>query len=257
MTKTALVTGSTSGIGKAFADKLASERYDLILVSRDAEKLCAQSASLSEKHGIKVSTIALDLSETGAAQKVFDEVHKLGLSVHLLINNAGFNETGSFLKTNMQKETEMIKLHAIFTTEMMKLLIPDMVDNGYGRVLNLGSTGSFIPCPYDAVYAATKAYILSLSKGINAELKGTGVCVTTLCPGATKTEFAGKAGIENTLLFKLFVMKPETVAKTGYRAMLKGRASVIVGIYNKLLILFSKLMPAAVTTSLTKKMLTS
>lgn len=255
MTDTALITGSTSGIGKALADKLACEKHDLILVSRDASKLSLQAKALSEKYGVKISFITEDLAKSGAAQRVYDAVQKLGLSVQVLVNNAGFNECGPFLHTSLEKEIEMINLHAVFTTAMMKLFIPDMLENGYGRVLNLGSTGSYIPCPYDAVYAATKAYILSVSKGINAELKGSGVSITTLCPGSTKTEFARKAGIENTPLFRFFVMKPETVANIGYRAMMKRKISVIAGAYNKLLVLSSKLIPSAMRDSITKMMM--
>jgi short-subunit dehydrogenase len=252
-----LITGSTSGIGKAFADRLAREKYDLILVSRDAEKLREQSGTLSEEHGVQVSFIPLDLSRQGAAQKVFDTVREKNLSVRLLVNNAGFNEAGPFLKTSMEKEAEMINLHAVFTTEMMKLFIPGMVSAGYGRVLNLGSTGSFIPSPYDAVYSATKAYILSVSKAVNAELKGTGVSVTVLCPGSTETEFARKAGIENTPLFKNHVMAPAAVAETGYRALMKGKPFVIAGAYNNVQVLFTKLLPSSVTNNLVKKMLIS
>ncbi|WP_239254604.1 SDR family NAD(P)-dependent oxidoreductase [Listeria ilorinensis] len=257
MTNTALITGSTSGIGKAFADKLAQEKIDLILVSRDAAKLDNQSKELTCKYGIQVSVIAIDLEKPNAANKVFEAVRELGLSIQLLINNAGFNEYGSFLKTNLEKEKEMISLHVIYTTEMMKLFLPDMVNNGYGRILNLGSTGSIIPCPNDAVYAATKAYILHVSKGINAELKGTGVSITTLCPGSTKTEFAVKAGMENTLLFKFFVMTPEAVAKIGYKALVKGKTSVITGVYNQLMVLSSKIIPPIIIHSITKKMLSS
>ena len=255
MNKSALITGSTSGIGKAFADKLAFEKYDLILVSRDAEKLREQSEALSRKHGINVSFIPLDLAQPGAAGKVFDTVQKMGLPVQLLINNAGFNEAGRFLKTNMQKEREMANLHMTFTTEMMKLFIPNMVSGKFGRVLNLGSTGSFIPCPNDAVYAATKAYILSVSKAVNAELKGTGVSITTLCPGSTKTEFAQKAGIENTPLFQKYVMEPSVVADIGYRALMKGKAVEIAGTYNKMQVLFSKILPSSIVNNITKKML--
>jgi short-subunit dehydrogenase len=255
MNKTALITGTTSGIGKAFAEKLAHEKYDLILVSRDEQKLSEQANKLTREHGIKVFIIAVDLLENGAVQKVFETIQKLNLSVQVLINNAGFNECGMFLETSPQKETDMIHLHAICTTEMMKLFIPDMVSNKYGRILNLGSTGSYIPCPCDAVYAATKAYILFLSKAVNAELKGSGVSVTTLCPGSTKTEFAGKAGMENTMLLKYFVMKPEFVAKIGYKALMKRKSSVIAGTYNKLQVLSSKILPEFIISSLTKIML--
>ena len=255
MNETALVTGSTSGIGRAFAEKLAREKYNLVLVSRDEEKLASQSRGLAEKYGIQVSVIAAGLEKPGAATRVYSAVKGLGLSIQLLINNAGFNEYGSFLDTSMEKENEMVHLHAICTTEMMKLFIPDMVDNGYGRILNLGSTGSIIACPNNAVYAATKAYILHVSKAVNAELKGTGVSVTTLCPGSTKTEFAAKAGMENTLLFKRFVMTPEYVSEAGYKALMKGKVSVVAGIYNKLLVISSKVTPAPLLDSLTKKML--
>ena len=255
MTRTALVTGSTSGIGKAFADKLASEKYGLVLVSRDTEKLKAQARVLSETHGIAVSTIPLDLAAPGAAQTVFDAVRERGLSIQVLINNAGFNEAGHFLKTDMRRETEMIHLHAVFATELMKLCLPDMVARGYGRVCNLGSTASHMPCPYDAVYAATKAYILSLSKAVGAELKGSGVTITTLCPGATETEFAKKAGMENTPLFKLFVMSPAGVADIGYKALMKGKPAVVAGVYNKLLVWSAKITPSVILNAVTKKML--
>jgi len=254
MKKTALITGTTSGIGKSFANKLACEGYDLVLVSRDEQKLTAQANNLSNEYGIKVYTIPIDLLENRAAQKIFDLAQKMKLNIQILINNAGFNECGDFLKTDLQNEISMIQLHAVFTTEMMKLFLPGMIENKYGRILNLGSTGSFMPCPYNAVYAATKAYILFVSKGINAELKGTGVKITTLCPGATKTEFAQKAGINNTLLFNIFVMLPDRVAKVGYKALMKGKASVIVGLYNKLLVFSSKIMPSFILDACVKIM---
>ena len=255
MAKTALVTGSTSGIGKAFAEKLALEGCKLVLVSRDAAKLSEQAAYLISKYNIEVSCIPLDLTLPGAAQEIFNTVRELGLSVQILISNAGFNEAGKFLDTDIQKERAMIQLHAIFTTELMKLFVPDMVSNGYGRILNLGSTGSFMPVPYDAVYAATKAYILSVSKAINAELKGSGVSITTLCPGATNTKFAEKAGLENTMLFQLFVMEPASVAEIGYKALMKGKTTVIAGMYNKLLVLTSKIVPASILNPVSMKML--
>lgn len=255
MTKTALITGTTSGIGKAFAEKLANKGYNLILVSRDKERLSKQSKQLSQKYGIKVFIIPIDLLEDGAAQKVFNAVNELKVTVQLLINNAGFNEYGVFNKTCLQNEIAMIQLHAICTTEMMKLFIPRMIYNKFGRILNLGSTGSYMPCPYDAVYAATKAYILSVSRGINAELKGTGVSVTTLCPGSTNTAFAHKAGMEKTLLFNLFVMSPETVAEIGYKALMKEKPAVVAGGFNKLLVLLSKLFPSSMIDICTKMML--
>ena len=255
MNKTALITGTTSGIGKAFAEKLACEKYDLILVSRDSKRLSEQADYLSNEYGINVFKIPVDLLANGAAKTVFEEVQKLKLSVQILINNAGFNESGNFLETNLDNEINMIRLHAICTTEMMKMFLPEMVKNKYGRILNMGSTGSLVPCPYDAVYAATKAYILSVSKGINAELKGTGVIITALCPGATGTEFAKKAGMEKTLLFNLFVLTPETVAKAGYKALMRRRVCVVVGLYSKLQMFSVKILPSCIVNTLMKIML--
>ncbi len=255
MTKNVLITGSTSGIGKAFADRFAVEGYNLVLVSRDSVKLAIQADSLMSRFGIKVNYIVSELSRDGSAKQVADTVKALGITVHILINNAGFNEVGSFLDTNIDKELGMIRLHVISTTELTKLLLPDMVSQGYGRILNVGSTGSYISCPNDSVYAATKAYLLHLSNALYHELKGTGVTVTTLCPGSTKTEFAKKAGMEDTLLFKLFVMDADRVCEIGYRGLMKSRRVVIPGLYNKLLVASSKVLPMWIVSYITKIMI--
>lgn len=255
MNKTALITGTTSGIGYAFAEKMALNNYNLILVARNPDKLNMQKKYLIQKYNIDVHFVVQDLLQPKASEIIYNNVKNLELKVDILINNAGFNECGSFLETSIKNESNMIHLHAQHTTEMMKLFLPYMIKTGYGKILNVGSTGSFIPCPNDAVYAATKAYILSLSQAINSELKGTGVTVTALCPGSTRTEFATKAGMDNTLLFKLFVMDPNLVANIGYRAMLKGKEHAIPGIYNKLLVLSSKIIPPFLINPITKKML--
>lgn len=252
--KIALITGCTSGIGKSFANLFAQKGYYLVLVSRDVEKLNMQTKQIIEEYGIKVYTIACDLTQKNAANEVYNEIKRIGVQVHILINNAGFNECGSFLDTSIEKEIEMMQLHMIFTTQLMKLLLPQMVEEKSGHILNVGSTGSYMSCPYNAVYAATKAYILSMSKGIASELKNTGVSITTLCPGATKTEFATKAGIENSLLFKLFVMSPDKVASIGYKALIKGKMTVIAGIYNKLLVFAACILPKEVVNYICKKM---
>jgi len=255
MTSYALITGTTSGIGKALAAKFAREGVNLILVSRDEGKLKKQAERLSGRYGVKVHVVAVDLIKPDAAHIVYDRVRKMGVRVRYLVNNAGFNESGSFLETAADKEIDMIRLHAICTTQMMKLFIPDMVKSGHGRVLNLGSIASYMACPGEAVYAATKAYVLSVSKAIAAELKGTGVTITTLCPGATRTEFAKKAGMEHTLLFKTMVMKPQTVANIGYNALMAGKPYAIAGVYNQLLVLGSKFTPGPLLNAVLRVML--
>lgn len=255
MSKTAIITGTTSGIGEALAKKLALEKYDLVLVSRNENKLKEQAQQISEQYKVRVYSVPIDLLKEDAAKKIFAEVQKLELDIQLLINNAGFNEYGFFLDTDLQNEIDMITLHAVRTTELMKLFLPKMVKNKQGRILNIGSTGSHIACPSDAVYAATKAYVLSVSKAINSELKGSGVSVTTLCPGSTNTKFAYKAGMENTLLFRLFVMSSESVANIGYKAVMKRKKAVVAGLFNKLLVLSSKILPSSIINRCTKLML--
>ena len=149
----------------------------------------------------------------------------------------------------------MINIHTICTTKLMKIFLPDMVQNGFCRVLNVSSTASYIPVPKMSVYAATKAYLRSLSKTINLELEKTDVSVTALCPGATSTAFPYKAKMEHTLLYRLFVMTPNDVAAIGYKALIRKKPYIVAGRYNKILVLFSKLFPAFIVNSATKRML--
>lgn len=254
MSKTALITGTTSGIGEAFCDLLASEQYNLILVARNKQALEKQAAIL-KKHNIQVTTVICDLTEFNAPQYLYNKVCAANLNVDLLINNAGFNEAGYFIDTDLSNELGMIQLHIKALTELTKLFLPHMIARGYGRILNLGSTGSYMPCPCDTVYAATKAYVLSFSNGLYQELKGTGVTVTCLCPGATQTAFAMKAHINNTLLFKILVLKPMEVARVGYKSMLKGKRTVTVGLYNKILVLSAKLLPTFIINPIAQRMI--
>jgi len=253
----ALITGTTSGIGKALAEKFAEQKHNLVLVSRISAtaELNQQAKLLAEQYDIKVSVIGADLENADAATMVYEKVKQLGINVQYLVNNAGFGVYGHFLKTDLIKEIEMINVHTISLTKMMKLFIPDMVQNGYGRVLNLSSTASYTQIPNMSVYAATKAYISSLSKTINVELKKTGVSITALCPGATSTALPYKAGMESTLLYRLFVMNPNDVANIGYKALMRRKPYIVPGLYNKILVLFSKLFPAFIVNPVTKRLL--
>ena len=253
--KTALITGTTSGIGKAFAEKFADEGYDLILVARNEQKLKQQQAALQETYHVEVRYISQDLTQENAAGFIMGHIDQWKVTIDVLVNNAGFNECGFFVDTSLDRELEMINMHIRFVTELTKHILVHMKENGYGRILNVGSTGSFIPSPTDAVYSATKAYIMSFSNALCGELGKTDIKVTTLCPGATETEFAAKANIQNTLLFKIAVMKPEKVVKTAYRKMMKGKRLVIPGVYNKLLVVFSKVTPISITNKITMRMM--
>lgn len=244
--KNVLITGTTSGIGQALAKQFAIKGYGLILVSRNKNKLAEQKSQLERCHNIPIYIIEKDLCRKGAAEEVYQELQSVRIPVHILVNNAGFNECGEFQKTHIEKEVEMIQLHAVVITQLTKLFLPNMIKDGCGHILNLGSIGSYAPFPLNAVYAASKAYVLNYSLALRSELKCKNINVTTLTPGATKTLFAEKANIDNTILFSNFVMSPEKVADRAIKGMFRKRATVTPGLYNKLLVLSMKIVPYAI-----------
>ena len=252
-----LITGTTTGFGKAFAEKFASMGYNIILVSRDMQKLKQQQLYLQYQYHVTVNFIAYDLTKEDAADFIIEQIDNWNIPIDFLVNNAGFNEFGLFSQTDISKEIKMIDLHIRFITQLTKHILSIMEKNNYGHILNIGSTGSFIPSPSDAVYSATKAYIMSFSNALYGEYRNTGIKITLLCPGATETEFARKANIEQTLLFKYAVMKPDKVIKIAYPKIIKGKRLIIPGIYNKLLVFFSKIMPIDITNKLTMIMMNS
>lgn len=249
--KTALVTGTTSGIGYELTNLFAKDGTNLILISRDASKLKLQQADLEKRYGAKVYTIAKDLSFPNAAVEIFNEVEKAGLQVDILVNNAGFGINGRFSATSLDQELQMLQVNVIALTQLTKVFLPRMIQNGYGKILNLGSTGSFTPCPLEAVYCASKAYALSFSNAIRAELKGTGVTVTTLCPGATKTEFPKKTLMEETLLFRKTAMEAKRVAQIAYQGLRQNKKVVIPGVLNKLMMWSIPFTPGLIVEKLT------
>ncbi len=244
--RTVLITGTTSGIGYELSKIFAMEGFNLVLVSRNEQNLKAQKEDLEKRYRAEAYTIAKDLSEPKSPEEVFLDIQSQGIHVDILVNNAGFNESGPFYETSLDKELQMLQLHIASLTHLTKLFLPGMMKNNYGKILNLGSTGSFAPCPLDAVYGATKAYVLSFSSALRAELSGTGVTVSTLCPGATKTEFAKKANMENTLLFKRFVMEPQEVAGIAYREFMRNKKIIIPGLYNRMLVLSFPITPSKI-----------
>jgi len=244
--KNVLITGTTSGIGYALAKQFAAKGYGLVLVSRNNDKLKEQKKELEKNHNVVVHVIMKDLCAENAAEEIYQELQNIDMPIHILVNNAGFNECGEFISTSIKKEVEMIQLHTITLTQLTKLFLPSMINSGEGHVLNVGSTGSYAPFPINAVYAASKAYVLSFSLALRTELKRKNVNITTLTPGATKTLFAEKAHMSNTILFSYFVMSPDKVAKKAINGMFKNKAIVIPGLYNKLLVLSMKIVPYAI-----------
>ncbi len=243
MKKTALITGASSGIGLELAKLFAQDNYDLVLVARRKANLETLAAELAAKYSVRSTIIAHDLSQPSAPDAIFGELNQKGIVVDVLVNNAGTQVYGSFAATDLEKELRLIQLNLVSLTHLTKLAVAHMYKHGRGKILNVGSTGSFAPAPLNAVYCATKAFVLHFSEGIAKDMEGTGITVTTLCPGATRTEFAIKANIEHIRLFRSLVMNPEAVAKTGYQALLKGKRVVVAGLPNKLLVFSLRFTP--------------
>lgn len=253
--KIVLITGTTSGIGKALAEEFAQHQYEIIAVARNEEKLQEQRAQWS-KNGIVSYGIAQDLTQTGAVDRIIDELNKQQLSVDVLVNNAGLGVGGKLVHQKQKGVDEMILVNNLVLSQLTRALLPDMLERKKGRILNLGSTASFAPCPHAAVYGATKAFVLSFSYALRRELKGSGITVSALCPGGTATEFSRKADLTHTPLFYRMVMSPDRVAKTAYAGLMRGKAIIVPGIYNKFQVYGSRLLPSSVTSAVSEWLLT-
>jgi short-subunit dehydrogenase len=237
----ALITGASSGIGLELARLFAHDGFYLVLVARNQEKLAALAQELRTMYGSQVTVIPFDLSKQDAAASLVTQLQQQNIEIDVLVNNAGTQVYARFDKAEVQKLTEMLQVNITALTQLTHLLLPGMIQRRRGKILNLGSTGSFVPGPLNAVYCASKAFVLSFSEAIAAELDGTGVTVTALCPGATKTEFIVRHGMQDVRLFQN-AMLPEQVAMIGYRSMMQGKRVVVVGGSNQMQILFFKLL---------------
>ena len=253
MNKTALITGASSGLGKEFARIHASKGGDLVLVARSKDKLEELKSDLQKQYGVSVYVIVKDLSDQYAPKAVYDELKSKKIRVDYLINNAGFGDFGLFAETDWEKQLEMINLNVTCLTYLTRLFIPDMIENKDGKILNIASTAAFQPGPTMSVYFATKAFVLSFSEAIANEVKGTGVTVTALCPGATETGFKVAAALGESNLFKgNQIATSNEVAEFGYSSMMEGKTVVIPGLLNNLLVQSVRFAPRNIVASLAR-----
>src|SRR3954471_20420213 len=221
--QTALITGASAGIGLELARLFAAGGYDLVLVARSAGRLEELAGELRSRHGAAARALAKDLTHPESPEEVFRELEAAGVAVDVLVNNAGFGTFGPFAETDLDQELRELQLNVVTLTHLTKRFLPGMLARRRGGVLNVGSTAGFQPGPLMAVYYATKAYVLSFSEALAEELRNTGITVTALCPGPTRTEFASEAGVTNSRLFSLFGAADATdVAEYGFRAMMEG-----------------------------------
>jgi hypothetical protein len=247
-----LITGASGGIGYELAKLFARDHHNLVLVARSTDKL-EQIAAELQSYGVTIKTITLDLTAPPAPRFLFDQLRRDNIAIDILINNAGFGIYGEFAQMPEAEILGQISLNITALTELTRLFLPPMIARRNGRIMNVASTAAFQPGPFLAVYYATKAYVLSFSEAIANELRGSGVTVTCFCPGATHTDFARRAGVENSRLFKIVGgMSADKVALDGYRAVMEGRTLAISGVHNWLVAQSTRVAPRKMVTAVSR-----
>ncbi|HIW76536.1 MULTISPECIES: SDR family NAD(P)-dependent oxidoreductase [Gordonibacter] len=232
MAKTALVTGATSGIGESLCLLFASDGYDLVTVARDEESLKKQAEELRALD-VDVLPVACDLSDPNSARTIFKRVKEAGKEIEILVNDAGYSPAGRFSELSVADIRAMLQVSVTSLAELTNVFLQPMLERGHGRILNMSSMMAKTPCPYNALYGAAKVFVLSFSTALAHELRGSGVTVTTVCPGATRTNFPKNAGIEGAPAWKYFSMSADETAIRVYRALMRGELCAVTGWYNK------------------------
>lgn len=238
-----LVTGASSGIGRELARIFAAAGSEPILVARREQELSDLADELYAVHGVSARVLPADLSQPGSAAAICGVLDSAGVEVDVLVNNAGFGTLGDFAESSLERQMQMMQVNMTSLVELSRRLLPGMIQRNRGGLINIASTAAFQPGPHMAVYYASKAFVLHFSEALVEELAGTALRVTCLAPGPVATEFAATAGLEDSVLFRVGVLDAREVAKAGYRGLRRGKAIVIPGLRNKLLVLALRLTP--------------
>ena len=248
MSECALITGASTGIGYEFAKLFARDGYQLVLVARNTQRLTEVQDELQQQFRVSVKVVSKDLARPQAPDQLFAELQREGIAVNVLVNNAGFGTHGPFAEADLAAQLEMMQVNMAAPTHLARLFLPGMLKRGVGKILNVASTAAFQPGPLMAVYYASKAYVLSFSEALANELRGSGVSVTALCPGPTKTQFQRRAGVEETQLMRSGIMDARVVAVAGYRGLMAGKTVVIPGARHRVLAAAVKFLPRSLVT---------
>jgi uncharacterized protein len=254
---TALITGASSGIGLELARLFAKDGIDLVLVARSTDKLQRLASELENAHSIRAAVFPCDLSLPGAPDDLFSRTQAESIRVDFLVNNAGFGLRESFERNDLKQLLEMLQVNVVALTHLTKLYLHEMIAHKKGKILNVASTAAYQPGPWMAVYYATKAYVLSFSEALSNELSGTGIAVTALCPGPTRTGFQERAGAKDMQLMKskmMAVMDAATVAKKGYEGMMKNKRVIIPGLMNRIVATAARIGPRDWSTAIAGSM---
>ena len=249
--ETVLITGASSGIGREFSKLFAEKGYRLVITAR-REKNLAELKKMYPENNVEV--IPCDLGSEAGAEYLYNEVKKRSIKVDILINNAGFGLFGEFYETDIEKEKKMIDLNVKALVELSKYFLQEMLGRNSGRILNVASIAAFQPGPYMSVYYASKAFVLSFSEALRNEVRNTGVCISVLCPGPVETEFEKSSELTKSKLFsKLKPVTAEKVAYAGYRGLMKNRAVIIPGFFNRAAITAGTFVPTGIKVNIARK----
>ncbi|MBC8043507.1 MAG: SDR family oxidoreductase [Rhizobacter sp.] len=245
--RTVLITGASSGIGAELAKLFAKDGYNLVLVADNEAGLRTIATQLERQYNPnRFTLIVKDLAKPGAPDELHREILEKGITVNVLVNDAGFGEYGLFIETDLQRELAVIQLNVITLVHLTKLFLREMIARGEGRILQLASVASKAPAPLLAVYGATKSFVLSFTDALINELKDTGVTMTALMPGATDTNFFNAAGAANTRVAASSLADPAVVAKDGYEALMRGDGRVVSGFMNQVQTALAAVIPDGV-----------
>lgn len=226
-----LITGGTSGIGYALAEKFAKEQYHIVIAASNEQRLKETKEKLQKKYAVTVEIYQQDLAKIGGAEELYHKIKQDNIEIDILVNNAGYGLIGATEEADMQKDRGLMILNMISLTELCKLFLQDMYKRKRGKILNIASTGAFQPGPYTATYYASKSYVLSYSRAIRQEAKKKGVQICTLCPGTTDTEFFHKTGRDTPK----GAMSPERTAEYAYGKLMRNKEVAVPGILNQFL----------------------
>lgn len=252
--KYALITGGTTGIGFELAKLFAKDGYNLVIVARNTIELEKAANELKKGNEIKVITIAKDLFDRQAPNEIYDEIKGKNIQVDVLVNDAGQGQYGLFAETDINREMDIIQLNIGATIALVKLYLPEMLARKDGKILNLSSTASKIPGPYQSVYHGTKAFVQSFTEAIRAENSDSGVTITALLPGATDTDFFNKASMQDSKIVQDGGLADAAgVAKDGYEALMSGDDKVVSGLKNKAMVAMANVMPESMVAENVKK----
>ena len=252
--ETVLITGASSGIGQDLARLFAADGSRLVLVARRREALQSLADELRGKHNIETIVESLDLADPAAPQQLFDRLNGQGIDIDVVANNAGFGALGNVADLPIDRQLGMIQVNVMALAALTRLFLPGMLGRRRGGILNVGSTAGFQPGPHMAIYYATKAFVLSFTEAVAEEVAGSGVKVSCLCPGPTKTGFGAESGMDATPVFRVGTMRSPDVARIGYRGFRAGKVIVIPGFTNRLAVFWDRLLPRAVIRKIVKRL---